>query len=72
MPRLAPLPAETTPELQPQFDFFLGTLGFTPNSLGGCHFAVTGGGCIFHAFLLKEIHGPSSPSWPACVRRKQI
>ncbi len=33
MPRLAPLPAETTPELQPQFDFFLGTLGFTPNSV---------------------------------------
>ena len=33
MPRLAPLPAETTPELKPHFDFFLGTLGFTPNSV---------------------------------------
>lgn len=33
MPRLAPLPPETTPELQPHFDFFLGTLGFTPNSV---------------------------------------
>jgi len=33
MPRLAPLPASTTPELEPHFDFFLGTLGFTPNSV---------------------------------------
>ena len=33
MPRLSPLPASTTPELQPHFDFFLGTLGFTPNSV---------------------------------------
>jgi alkylhydroperoxidase family enzyme len=33
MPRLAPLPPETTPELQPHFHFFLGTLGFTPNSV---------------------------------------
>jgi uncharacterized peroxidase-related enzyme len=33
MPRLAPLHAETTPELRPYFDFFLGTLGFTPNSV---------------------------------------
>lgn len=33
MPRLAPLPPETTPELQPHFDCFLGTLGFTPNSV---------------------------------------
>ena len=33
MPRLAPLPAATTPELKPHFDFFLGTLGFTPNSV---------------------------------------
>lgn len=33
MARLPPLPAETTPELQPHFDFFLGTLGFTPNSV---------------------------------------
>ena len=33
MPRLQPLPASTTPELQPHFDFFLGTLGFTPNSV---------------------------------------
>jgi uncharacterized peroxidase-related enzyme len=33
MSRLAPLPPETTPELKPHFDFFLGTLGFTPNSV---------------------------------------
>ena len=33
MPRLKPLPPETTPELKPYFDFFLGTLGFTPNSV---------------------------------------
>jgi len=30
---LKPLPPETTPELKPHFDFFLGTLGFTPNSV---------------------------------------
>lgn len=33
MARLQPLPPETTPELKPYFDFFLGTLGFTPNSV---------------------------------------
>ncbi len=33
MPRLQPLPPETTPELKAYFDFFLGTLGFTPNSV---------------------------------------
>ncbi len=33
MPRLAPLPPSATPELQSHFDFFLGTLGFTPNSV---------------------------------------
>ena len=33
MARLHPLPPESTPELQPHFDFFLGTLGFTPNSV---------------------------------------
>ncbi len=33
MPRLQPLPPETTPELKPHFDFFLTTLGFTPNSV---------------------------------------
>jgi uncharacterized peroxidase-related enzyme len=33
MPRLAPLPPDTTPELKPHFDFFLGTLGFTPHSV---------------------------------------
>lgn len=33
MPRLSPLPLEATPELRPDFDFFLGTLGFTPNSV---------------------------------------
>lgn len=33
MPRLQPLPPETTPELKEHFEFFLGTLGFTPNSV---------------------------------------
>jgi len=33
MSRLEPLPPETTPELKEHFDFFLGTLGFTPNSV---------------------------------------
>lgn len=33
MPRLQPLPPETTPELRDHFDFFPGTLGFTPNSV---------------------------------------
>ena len=33
MPRLSPLPTDTTPELKSHFDFFLGTLGFTPNSV---------------------------------------
>jgi uncharacterized peroxidase-related enzyme len=33
MPRLLPLSPDTTPELRPHFDFFLGTLGFTPNSV---------------------------------------
>lgn len=33
MPRLSPLPPETTPELKEHFDFFLSTLGFTPNSV---------------------------------------
>lgn len=33
MPRLQPLPPDTTPELKPHFDFFVGTLGFTPNSV---------------------------------------
>ena len=33
MARLEPLPASATPQLQPHFDFFLGTLGFTPNSV---------------------------------------
>lgn len=33
MPRLKPLAPETTPELKAHFDFFLGTLGFTPNSV---------------------------------------
>ena len=32
-PRMQPLPPETTPELKAHFDFFLGTLGFTPNSV---------------------------------------
>ncbi len=33
MARLKPLPPEATPELRSHFDFFLGTLGFTPNSV---------------------------------------
>ncbi len=33
MSRLKPLSPETTPELKSHFDFFLGTLGFTPNSV---------------------------------------
>ena len=33
MSRLPPLPPDTTPELKSHFDFFLGTLGFTPNSV---------------------------------------
>lgn len=33
MSRLKPLPPETTPALKAHFDFFLGTLGFTPNSV---------------------------------------
>jgi uncharacterized peroxidase-related enzyme len=33
MSRLMPLPPETTPELKAHFDFFLSTLGFTPNSV---------------------------------------
>jgi len=33
MPRLDPLPPDHTPELKPHFDFFLGTLGFAPNSV---------------------------------------
>ena len=33
MPRLSPLPPETTPALKEHFDFFHGTLGFTPNSV---------------------------------------
>ncbi len=33
MTRLLPLPPESTPELKSHFDFFLGTLGFTPNSV---------------------------------------
>ena len=33
MHRLQPLSPDTTPELKPHFDFFLGTLGFTPNSV---------------------------------------
>ena len=33
MPRLSPLPPETTPALKAHFDFFHGTLGFTPNSV---------------------------------------
>jgi uncharacterized peroxidase-related enzyme len=32
-PLLPPLPAAHTPELQDHFDFFLTTLGFTPNSV---------------------------------------
>ncbi len=33
MPRLEPLPLGASPELKSHFDFFLGTLGFTPNSV---------------------------------------
>ena len=33
MNRLDPLPASHTPELKSHFDFFLTTLGFTPNSV---------------------------------------
>ena len=33
MRRLNPLPPETTPELKNHFDYFLTTLGFTPNSV---------------------------------------
>ncbi len=33
MSRLKPLAPESTPELKSHFDFFLGTLGFTPNSV---------------------------------------
>ena len=33
MARLQPLPPGTTPALKPHFDFFLTTLGFTPNSV---------------------------------------
>ena len=33
MPRLQPLSPDTAPELHSHFDFFLGTLGFTPNSV---------------------------------------
>ena len=33
MSRLQPLPASHTPELKNHFDFFLTTLGFTPNSV---------------------------------------
>ena len=33
MPRLQPLSPDTAPELKSHFDFFLGTLGFTPNSV---------------------------------------
>jgi uncharacterized peroxidase-related enzyme len=33
MARLQPLPPDASPELKPHFDFFLGTLGFTPNSV---------------------------------------
>lgn len=33
MSRLPPLPPDTAPELKAHFDFFLGTLGFTPNSV---------------------------------------
>jgi uncharacterized peroxidase-related enzyme len=33
MARLQPLSPNTTPELKAHFDFFLGTLGFTPNSV---------------------------------------
>lgn len=33
MPRLQPLSPDTTPDLKQHFDFFLTTLGFTPNSV---------------------------------------
>ena len=33
MSRLKPLSVSSTPELKSHFDFFLGTLGFTPNSV---------------------------------------
>ena len=33
MPRINPLPPDATPELKSHFDFFLTTLGFTPNSV---------------------------------------
>ena len=33
MARLPPLSPDATPELRSHFDFFLGTLGFTPNSV---------------------------------------
>ncbi len=33
MPRLKALPPDATPALRNHFDFFLGTLGFTPNSV---------------------------------------
>jgi alkylhydroperoxidase family enzyme len=33
MARLAPLPIEHTPELKEHFNFFVGTLGFVPNSV---------------------------------------
>ena len=33
MSRMSPLSPDTTPELKSHFDFFLGTLGFTPNSV---------------------------------------
>jgi len=33
MARLKPLSPDATPELKPHFDFFQGTLGFTPNSV---------------------------------------
>lgn len=33
MPRLPPLSPDTTPDLKQHFDFFLTTLGFTPNSV---------------------------------------
>ena len=33
MSRLKPLPPNTTPALKSHFDFFIGTLGFTPNSV---------------------------------------
>jgi uncharacterized peroxidase-related enzyme len=33
MPRLDPLPYDHAPELASHFDFFLGTLGFVPNSV---------------------------------------